>query len=234
MAYYISDISFNFYDELNNDDNTEDNISDSKNSCLISNLPLDGTCITLPCDHKFNYYYLFHEVLNSKKKNISFSSLNVKLNVNQIRCPYCRAVYDNLLPLPLDINGVFRSNSINTPTSFSFKIKCKEEKCNYNEIDTNGNHIYITPLGHYCRKHYNYNKSKNENKELNIHDKEKNNKRTKRIKSNEIINENWMYSNWNSYKIEELKAILKENKLNVSGKKALLISRLIDNNILSN
>ena len=43
-----------------------------------------------------------------------------------------------------------------------------------------------------------------------------------------------MYSNWNSYKIEELKAILKENKLNVSGKKALLISRLIDNNILSN
>lgn len=235
MTYYITDISFNFYNELNNYDDNSENNENSENICLISNLPLDETSITLPCQHKFNYYYIFNEVLNSKKKNYSFTSYGSKLEQNQIKCPYCRTIYNNLLPLPLDINGAYRYDSVNSPNYFSFKIKCKEPNCKYNNpeqnIDTNNtlsksciNKIYVTPLGYYCKKHYTYNKNK----------KNKNYTETKKniSKNNEEINENWTTSNWNEYTIDHLKGILKQNKLKVSGKKALLITRLINNNIL--
>ena len=46
------------------------------------------------------------------------------------------------------------------------------------------------------------------------------------------INENWNSSIWNHYTIDKLKIILKENNLKVSGKKAILITRLMNNNIV--
>lgn len=237
MSCYITDISFNFYDELNNNDDDENN-ENNENICLISNLPLDETSITLPCQHKFNYYYIFNEVLNSKKKNYNFSSYLSKLEKNQIKCPYCRTIYNNLLPLPFDINGAYKVDSVNSPSYISFKIKCKEPNCKCNEpeetLDTNVtqtsinyiNKIYVTPLGYYCKKHYTHIKNKNKKNGINVENKKNNSE------NNEQINENWISSNWNGYTVDHLKNILKQYKLKVSGKKALLITRLINNNIL--
>lgn len=251
MTYYIMDISFIFYDELNNINDTadtndnnnnqndinNDNSHDSNNEnvCLISNLPLDETAVTLPCQHKFNYYYIFNEVLNSKKKNHNIYSSSSKLAQNEIKCPYCRTIYDNLLPLPLDIIGVYKCDAVNSPNYQSFKIECKEPECKYSKtpsenvnlfepINYHNNKVYVTPLGYYCKKHYTHNKKK--------YEKDNHQNKNNISKNNELINENWISSKWNKYTIDQLKIVLKENKLKVSGKKALLITRLINNNIL--
>ena len=216
---YIQDASFNFYEELNNSLN--DNIElQPENVCLISNLPLDDTHITLPCNHKFNYYYIFNEILNIKKKNYStFSNYN-GLGLNEIRCPYCRTIYPNLLPPSLDINGVYKHNNVNSPANYSFKLTCKDNRC------TNSTTTFVTPLGYYCKKHYIYWKSKTQT-EGNC-DKNENDK-TKTL--SEELNETWDNSGWKQYTIHSLKRILRENNLKVSGTKPYLISRLINNNV---
>jgi len=212
---YIKDPSFNFYEELNNCLNENETMSDNENVCLISNLPLDNTHITLPCDHKFNYYYIFNEIFNCKKKYSTFSNYSA-LGANEIRCPYCRTIYDKLLPQALDINGVYKCDNINGRTNNSFKLTCKDEKCNPT------NKVYVTPLGYYCKRHYIYWKSKN-------NDNANENETIK--KQSEQLNEHWNQSDWTKYTVSVLKRILNENNLKVSGTKPYLISRLINNNI---
>ena len=241
---YVMDASFNFYDEINMTNDTDTNHTNdinqetdenSENICLISNMPLDNTSVTLPCNHSFNYYYIFNEILNSKKKHSSYYN-GVKLNYDQIRCPYCRTVYNHLLPMCLDINGAYKCNDINS-AYLSFKIKCKEpDCCNQSEeniidniIDNIKNTIvYVTPIGYYCRKHYNNIKRKNK---IN-HEKEMKQNDTNDINIvNEQNHDNWKSSEWSQYTVDKLKFLLREHKLKVSGSKGILINRLIEHNI---
>ena len=107
MKYIIED-NFDFYIELKNslevdvkyDENNETN-KDIYNcqeieTCLISNVKLDNNFVQLKCGHKFNYGPLFKDILNYKKK---FNNMEqTKLKSNEIRCPYCRKIQQDLLP----------------------------------------------------------------------------------------------------------------------------------------
>jgi hypothetical protein len=227
-TYYFTDISFNFYKELKKDDENEhdensenEHDENSENNCLISNLPLDETCITLECNHKFNYYYIFNEILTSKK---ICNYMTKKLNTNQIKCPYCRTIYNYVLPISLDIEGTHKHIGVNYPTHSVLNIKCKEYNCEENNV-------FVTPLGYYCKTHYKKIKLSHKKKLCFTENKALKEPIKMKEKDNDI-NENWNSSIWNHYTIDKLKIILKENNLKVSGKKAILITRLMNNNIV--
>ena len=207
--------NFNFYDELNKDDDIEDENNDK---CLISNLLLDKTKIELECGHKFNYFYIFNETVNSKKINNNIYGQD-KLGNNSIRCPYCRTVYKSLLPPSLDIDGTQELSCINFPYKFCMPIKCgHHSSCNKK--------TYVTPLGSFCKRHYYYIKSNGT-----IDQEFEENENNCKVK---IYNENEIHKDWEKYrkyKVCELKTILKNNGLKISGTKPILITRLLNNNI---
>ena len=58
------DCNYNlFYDIINNEDS---NIDIKNKICLISNEPLDDNSVCLECNHEFNYFYLYNEVIKQK------------------------------------------------------------------------------------------------------------------------------------------------------------------------
>jgi hypothetical protein len=96
MKYTIEN-NIDFYSELYG------SLDDSKNSinddfCLISNLKLTTNFVELKCGHKFNYGPLYKDIFNHKKKFNNMEQIKTKLKQNQIRCPYCRNIQDELLP----------------------------------------------------------------------------------------------------------------------------------------
>lgn len=112
-----------FFNELNSiNENTEKKSEDNK--CLITNTELTTHYIELPCGHKFNYIPLYKEVLNQKKRNSRTLDI-IHLRIHQMKCPYCRTIFDNLLPyIPLD--GVEKCRGVNMPIKYSmFLSKCK-------------------------------------------------------------------------------------------------------------
>jgi len=90
---------------------TEDDPVDEK-ICLISNIKLEETPVKLCCGHTFNYDSIFNEI--KQQKNI-YPNSNIyletqKLNVNQIKCPYCRTVQNGLIPYRKDYPRLQRVN----------------------------------------------------------------------------------------------------------------------------
>ena len=80
----------NLYECADEDDDSLDN----SEICLISKEKLhDKFSIQLPCGHKFNYKELYAEIIYQKYKNP-----NIMLLPNQFICPYCRKMYDKLIP----------------------------------------------------------------------------------------------------------------------------------------
>lgn len=223
---------FDFYEELNNDDEPDENESEK---CLISNLPLDKTKIEFECGHKFNYYYIFRETINSKKINYNVTPGH-KLDCNSIKCPYCRTVYNILLPPSLDISETSTIKGINSPYKSCMSLKCGRDNCESKKI-------YVTPLGYYCKRHYYYFKSgqttdvhceenevdtdKSETENVNVN--KIINKSNKKTSAPELLHPKWEL--YDHYKVVILKQILKSKGLKVSGKKPYLISRLLNNNI---
>ena len=61
--------------------------------CLISKEPIEHL-ITLPCNHSFDYIYLYYEIIEQKK-----------ILSKGFKCPYCRMYYDNNIPY-YEINEV--------------------------------------------------------------------------------------------------------------------------------
>lgn len=114
-----------FFQELNSIDekkNIENNSEDNK--CLITNTELTTNYIELPCSHKFNYMPLYKEVLNQKKRNNRTLDV-VHLRIHQMKCPYCRTIFDNLLPY-IQMDGVEKCRGVNAPIKYSmFLSKCK-------------------------------------------------------------------------------------------------------------
>ena len=76
-------------------DEEEENLTlDNSSICLISKEKLhDRYCVELPCGHKFNYKELYSEIIYQKYKNP-----NIMLLPNQFICPYCRKMYNQLIP----------------------------------------------------------------------------------------------------------------------------------------
>jgi hypothetical protein len=215
IGNYNIEGNINFYSELLKNDDTD---IDNTDKCLLSLEPLNDTCITLLCGHKFNYMPLYREIY---QKKIIINILDIKLLKHQIKCPYCRTIINNILPATIDIHGVHRMIGINKPEILQMKIQCKDSKqCHQ--------HTYITPYGAYCKIHYTkYKKSLKTIKTI------KTIKKTESIKNNSESNPVVFIDSiekYTKYTINTLKTMLRASGLPVSGNKMILINRLIDNN----
>ena len=109
---YVIEDNFNFYEALEDSDNDDDKDAEI---CLISHKTLDENAITLNCNHKFNFFDIYKEVVNQKKKTHSLDKNIQLLKKSEFLCPYCRSVQKELLPhiknLSMGINFYIGVNS---------------------------------------------------------------------------------------------------------------------------
>jgi hypothetical protein len=154
---FDKDTSNYFYNELskilNTDTTHQDGISENiivsshtdtdtdtdtdTNICLITKEKLEPNHITLSCNHKFNYVPLYNEVVNQKNKQNNIYEI-AKLSSNQIKCPYCRAITNKLLPYiayPLvkvtkNVNSYATTSYNNNPEYFLDAPKCSHNTKN--------------------------------------------------------------------------------------------------------
>jgi len=105
MKYNIEN-NIDFYQELYSSMSEDKNIDNDVNVelCLITNLPLKDRFVELKCGHKFNYGPLYKDILTHKKKFNNMELVKTKLKYNEIRCPYCRNVQNELLPYYDDLS----------------------------------------------------------------------------------------------------------------------------------
>lgn len=111
-------------------------------NCLISKEEIEHQ-ITLPCNHSFDYIYLYYEIIEQKK--------NQKLNIQGFNCPYCRKKYTKNIPY-YEIENVNKLTNINYKQSLTLPLfKCK--KCD------NQGHLF--KHGIFCIKHSTFKKKCN-------------------------------------------------------------------------
>lgn len=108
MKYNIEN-NIDFYQELYsslNEANEEANgdCNEDTELCLITNTPLKDRFVEMKCGHKFNYAPLYKDILNHKRKFNNMEQIKTKLKYNEIRCPYCRNVQNELLPYYDDLS----------------------------------------------------------------------------------------------------------------------------------
>jgi hypothetical protein len=213
MNYTIED-NLDFKSALFDDSDLD---SIDNNICLISQQKLTKSHITLPCQHKFNYMSLYNEIYRQKQKNL-FEVCNLK--VNQIKCPYCRTVFDKFLPY-IPSECVLKTHGVNYPFKYGMEntVKCDNIKCTKvaQYIDLNS----------YCKTHYLKNKSAQmESAQI----------KSAQIKSaqKQIEWTNDMNIMFNIKTVTELKELLRLHKLKVGGTKRTLIERIFENKINSN
>ena len=139
------------------------NDSDTDNdddTCLITQDKINSfNKITLPCNHTFDYKNLITELYNQKFYFYKIDKTNI--SSKSIKCPYCRTIYDNLLPY-YEIDNLKKINGINYPNKDSMKLfecswKYKSGKNKGFNCSCSANKYKI---GNYCEKHYNYIKKK--------------------------------------------------------------------------
>lgn len=189
-----------FFDQLNNSDSDEE--EEMTDTCLISCLPLQHNAITLPCNHKFNYTDLVKAIIKQKTVN----TMNIiRLKTNEIQCPYCRCIYQNILPFipceefPQKISGV------TSPTKYS--MNCFPCQWIMKSGKNKGKHCgcfgYENNNGIFCSKHH------------------------KLIASTEKLPK-WDNSmdHYLKYTVAELKDILHKKNLKKTGNKTTLILRI--------
>ena len=197
-----------FFDILKEKNEIINKLDTNKNLCLITGEPLETNYIELDCKHCFNYIPIYNEVVYQKTKRLLD---NKYLKNNQIKCPYCRTITNNLLPYfkyydIKNISGVTCNNGLQLygcqQCNYVYKYKKKEYKCNNLACSTNH--------GFLCNKHIKYT-----------------------LKDSEIIDkiDKTQYQSYKKYTIIELKKILKLNKLKQTGNKEDLINRLLINKI---
>jgi hypothetical protein len=115
MSYNTEDFYAELYKTLDKDDEYDD-------CCLITGEKLAEKSVKLGCGHAFNYVPLFKDVLNHKNK---FNVMETKLGsvqLNEIRCPYCRTKQPGVLPFHAEL-GFEKTNGINAyaePTQCCF------------------------------------------------------------------------------------------------------------------
>ncbi len=113
MTKYNIEGGADFYAELYKSlDDEEDKSDVDNNVCLITNQPLVDKYVTMDCGHKFNYISIYKDIINHKQKFNVMEGGQGKLNVNQIRCPYCRKKQTTLLPFYEEL-GLAKVNGVN-------------------------------------------------------------------------------------------------------------------------
>ena len=207
MSNYIVEGGLDFYSELFKDDDTETN----ENICLISGLPLMFNSISLDCGHKFNYDSLFKDVVSQKQGNCYGIRDNVRLSVNQFKCPYCRTVYNKLLPYT-PMNGFTQHiTGVNCPLHM-----CMEHKqCTYKMIKGKNaghlceRHAFESEKGVFCPRHLSM----------------ITNKMKKEVLPFEWTSE--MQDMYKTNKVDGLRNILKGRGLKICGTKREIVYRLV-------
>ena len=140
---YVVEEEFDFWGELNKEDEKEFVLDDTH--CLLSKEPLGPNHVVLPCGHKFNYVPLCKEIASLKYPNRAYSR-TINLMKEQICCPYCRTIFDKLLPkIPL--------YKLVLPVNICSNINCIVVKqCLHTDCkNTCG---FDTDFGVLCAKHY--------------------------------------------------------------------------------
>ena len=140
MNKYKIEGNIDFFAELYKSLDEEDNIDDDTNKCLITNQPLTDNFVQLQCGHKFNYVPLFLDVKNHKQKFNNLEGNATHLEMNEIRCPYCRHKHPGVLPYYEEC-GYGKINGVN---DFNPNIKgSKYQGYNYKQCE------YLTLNPHY-------------------------------------------------------------------------------------
>lgn len=206
---YILEGGISFWDMLNEIDSNDDN---NKEECLLTKVPLTRNYIKLDCGHKFNYLALFEEVKQQKTRKPYTNPIKFSYN-SQFYCPYCRKIINGLLPyIPDECEEKIKY--VNFP--FSLSIKHRECSYVYKSGKNKGNKCcalsaYETDNGTYCYTHHN----KYSNNKKNITD-------ISDISGNYSEEFNEFYK---KHTVNEIKNILKELKLPVSGNKKTIVER---------
>ena len=129
-----------------------------------------------------------------------------------MKCPYCRVVFDKFLPY-IPSECAERTNGVNYPFKYCMDnvVKCEWQKKNKGTSKS----ICVTAMcgktapyidtHSYCKTHYLRSK--------------------KPVKDKVLLSSQSIYMNKT---ISELKVILKQHKLKVTGKKSELIERIIE------
>jgi hypothetical protein len=167
MPNYKIEGDVNFYDELYKSlDEPED--GSELNVCLITNKPLEEDCISLSCNHNFNYEAIYNDIYNHKKKYNSMERCAVKST--QIRCPYCRTIQNKLLPQKWgykNVHGVnfYDEEQENMQLKNYSPAQFKQGKCCYKYTESKltthqgciNKYVKTLPLDEqtYCSAHYN-------------------------------------------------------------------------------
>ena len=216
MNYEIEG-NLDFYNLLNTSDKELENDISNNNICLITYEKLTDNSITLDCKHSFNYYPLYQEIYNQKRNFNKYFDIN-KLQINEIKCPYCRSINDKLIPY-IPYKNVKKTSGVNFPEKLCMKNKhtcCWVFKSGKNKGSICNANSYILEGKNYCYSHHNkINKTKEKGVFNEIED-------TWDTKYDEYLKK---------YKVNDLKKILRENKLIIGGTKKNLIIRIIKNNI---
>jgi len=130
MSKYNIEGGIDFFSELyksldiveNEEKTDEDN-----NLCLITNKPLTDYFVKMGCGHQFNYIPLYNDIKNHKYKFNNMEGNSSRLNIDEIRCPYCRKKQTGVLPYHEEL-GLDKINGVNTITA----AKIHQNNSNYN------------------------------------------------------------------------------------------------------
>lgn len=106
---------------------------ENENNCLISKETIIHKITLNKCNHSFEYYYLFQEIIQQKKRHLEY-----------FKCPYCRMIYHGTIPY-YEMDDIEKINWVN----YNHKTLLPILKCiNCEEAA----HCYKN--GIYCIRHY--------------------------------------------------------------------------------
>ena len=202
---------FDFWKEL--EDDSDDNTIVDKELCELTREPLTSNYITLPCGHKFNYKPLCLETINLKNpKNVK--SMTRYLGYRQMCCPYCRQIFNKLLPIiPTAHVGVPLPKYVASKTCCIPHRTCEYKyKSGKNKGKPCGCSGFDSEYGPICCKHWSMAKRKKASP-------------AKSNISKDTLSEAALKL-FQAMKVCEMKEKLKANGCKVSGTKAVLAERL--------
>ena len=139
MVKYNIGGGLDFYAELYKSldiEESEEKTEEDENKCLITNQQLMDKHVIMDCGHKFNYIPLYNDIINHKKKFNFMEGSHSKLNINEIRCPYCRKKQNHLLPYYHEF-GLEKVNGVN-----------------FYDPDLKESHLNFTYISHKCEYQY--------------------------------------------------------------------------------
>jgi hypothetical protein len=153
MNIIIED-NIDFYKQLYELESEEED--DDEQICLLTRVALDQNKIVLPCNHSFNLYPLYKEVCNQKLRTPTSYLETNRLNFNQMKCPYCRQIFDFVLPHVRINKKMNFYNGVNSPEKICMTPfhSCSHVFKSGKQKDTPCSKIgYYTDHGCYCMTH---------------------------------------------------------------------------------